>query len=414
MGDRSVIITWEYDSAFIYQMEYATRWSNDWTNRPLVEAQVITGQESFDGLVEGETYKFHMRAIGKVEEGQDYYSTTEWSEYSHPILVTLGPPPAPASLGVSSKTETSVILSYGPVSGATYQVHYRKTTPDDSGSWDPYEPSSPVTGSTFPVEGLDSGTEYDFQVRAVGDGSRYKAEAGDWSEPSLVVRTAGFTALLPTPSLEWPCGGNRPDGQSPWAVYNGFANNSTHKARAEVWGNLVVLPTVPSYHGKYCVQARVISESTPGADSMTWTGELFKTVSSIEQSDLDNFDNMTPEDFYALYDAQEPAAGASATQSVTPHTCSFPCRGGTLQTDPLLITRKYIKVPAVYIKGTHVFTVGGVSHTLTTEAKDEADPAGELTQSLISYWGHVLAEVTSDVGPEWAQSIVHVLQGNEE
>ena len=317
--------------------------------------------------------------------------------------------PRPTGLAVRSKTETSVKLEYHTVMGATYEVDPERVGGGTRDVRNDEAPGSTSGLAVHTVSGLESGTEYSFRVRATGDGSRWTAAEGDWSA-TLVVRTPGFTALLPTPSLDWPCGGNRPDGASPWGVYNGFTNNSTHKARAEVWGHLVNIPTVPSLHGKYCVQARVISESTPGADGMTWTGKLFKTVSSIGRSDLDDFDNMTPEDFYALYDAQEPAAGATATQSV-PYTCSSACRGGTLQTEPLLITRKYIKVPAVYIKGTHVFTVGGVSHTLETEADDEALPAGELTQSQTSYWSNVLAEVTSDVGPEWAQRILEVLQG---
>ena len=401
MGDRSVIITWEYDSAFIYQMEYATRWSNDWTNRPLVEAQVITGQESFDGLVAGETYKFHMRAIGKVEEGQNYYSTTEWSEYSHPILVTLGPPPAPDSLGVSSKTETSVILSYGPVSGATYQVQYRKTTPDDSGSWDPYPSAMPVTGSTFQVDGLEEGTEYDFQVRAMGDGSRWTNEAGPWSS-TLVVRTVGYTTLPPPAPILKQCWNHVTD--APRAIDTDdhtFPSGSSHSARVEMYGNAVINPLSRGYPD-YCVQVRYITRSTPGADTITWQGEIRNTISSITWEEARNWRNWTPSRFYALYTSDPPASGASADLTTT-YTCSQ-CKEGTIQTGIHVIPRKYIKTSSAYVTARHTVTENGVDHTLTTSTKDDA------TQGDGPYWENVALEIAEDLLPEQFQPIIEWLK----
>ena len=405
MGDRSVIITWEYDSAFIYQMEYATRWSNDWTNRPLVEAQVITGQESFDGLVAGETYKFHMRAIGKVEEGQNYYSTTEWSEYSHPILVTLGPPPAPDSLGVSSKTETSVILSYGPVSGATYQVQYRKTTPDDSGSWQLYDSDETVTGSLFQVEGLDSGTEYDFQVRAVGDGSKYKAAASPWSE-TLVVRTNGYAALVPAPPLLRQCKAHHTSPRVTDTDDHTFANGATHNARLEIWGNAVTNPLREGYPN-YCVQGRFVSEVTPGVDTAQWSGSIKHTVSSITWEEAFNWQNINPGAFYALYDSDPPEAGARPVR-IAIHDCTSPCRGGTIQTTAYFIPRKYIKTASAYVNGFHTATVNGVSHTLTTDGSVDATPAGH--SNIVLYWVNVGLEIAEDLAPQPVQPIVDWLQ----
>ena len=312
-----------------------------------------------------------MRAIGKVEEGQDYYSTTEWSEYSFPVLVTLGPPPAPSSLGVSSKTETSVILSYGPVGGATYQVQYRKTTTDDLGSWDPYPSAMPVTGSTFQVDGLEEGTEYDFQVRTMGDGSRYKAEAGDWSE-TLVTSTSGtrpisyaapvthsaspgagvmdriYCGTLPKPELPDDDGSFKQKTTS-----DGF----TYTARA------VIAVGVHALRGSQCIEGWLEHTASPGALAGTsWEGKFFHRHYTPLPPNLNR------------------PAWSDSTPYETSHNCATPCEGGRgyfamVESSTEVVTYQ----PNFFLYGRHTFQLpGGQTWEPETDKYHQVPPAEQI------------------------------------
>ncbi len=422
VGDHSVTITWDSDDALVYDLEYAESSAvlGSWTDRLLGTSN--SGQARFSSLAEETSYHFRIRARGKKNYTGSAYST-EWSRYSSTISVYTGPPPAPRSPVVSSTTETSVIISYGPVGGATYQVQYRKTTTDDSGSWDPYAPGAPVTGSLFQVDGLDSGTEYDFQVRAVGDGSWYKAEAGDWSEPSLVVRTAGFTAAFDAPPRTGLCA--RPRNATvvgPWEEHRS-ANGTMIQARAEIWTRLDANNRSDTYTF-YCVQTRYTSKAESGADALTWSGRPLKTVASISPSDVTNPDNLTLGAIDRLYASVPKTEGARRIGNTKSYTCPYPCKGGTIQQTPEeMIPRNYIKTITIYAEGTHTFTKTGVSHTLTSDASWVMPNQGmyllygELPEThgalMISrYWANMALEIASDGIPnETVSRMVELLKG---
>ncbi len=93
---------------------------------------------------------------------------------------TLEPPPAPSGFSASADGETHINLSWNSRSGVTiYHVQGR---------------SSSITGTSERVGGLQSCTEYTFNVRGHGDGTTYAATWGPWAT------TSGSTACLPPPA----------------------------------------------------------------------------------------------------------------------------------------------------------------------------------------------------------------------
>lgn len=118
---------------------------------------------------------------------------------------------APSGLSATSITQTSATLNWGAVSGAvTYTVDWKKTS---DASWTTV---TGITGTTYNLNGLVAGTQYDFRVKTVcADGSssysatsQFTTTSGNCSdqyEPnntnatakSITVNTA-FTAQIAT------------------------------------------------------------------------------------------------------------------------------------------------------------------------------------------------------------------------
>ena len=97
------------------------------------------------------------------------------------VSVLTGLPAAPAPQGLEvSLTEGTFSLSWTAVSGTTrYEVQYRTT--GDRGEWATAATTTTVTATYGPEGGLACGTNYEFRVRAQGDGTTHWA---DWGEVS--------------------------------------------------------------------------------------------------------------------------------------------------------------------------------------------------------------------------------------
>ena len=132
-------------------------------------------------------YEFKVKAQGN---GQSYSS--KWSAWTIKNETT-GPytpkAPAPTGLTVTAKTMTSISLTWNAVTNAEeYRVESRTTS---SSAWNYAYTTSP----SYTVSALSCGTDYEFQVRARGDGDPYSTKYGS---PSSKV-SASASACPPPP-----------------------------------------------------------------------------------------------------------------------------------------------------------------------------------------------------------------------
>ncbi len=105
------------------------------------------------------------------------------------------PPPAPSNLDAAADGENEIDLTWSRVADATrYEVEYKE---DSETAWTDVQGSTQTTSET--VDGLMCGTEYDFRVRAHGDGTR-RDHWGPWSETaSAQTGTCTDTNRPPAP-----------------------------------------------------------------------------------------------------------------------------------------------------------------------------------------------------------------------
>ena len=120
------------------------------------------------GLDGGSRYNFDIRAVNGTAKGATSASARATpTGSSTPIVST---PAAPSGFS-ASRGDRSVTLSWGDPSDNSitkYQVRRKK----GSGAWGGWTdiPGSGSSTTTHTVSGLDNGSEYSFQVRAVNNG----------------------------------------------------------------------------------------------------------------------------------------------------------------------------------------------------------------------------------------------------
>ena len=300
--------------------------------------------------------------------------------------------------------------------GATYEVDPERAGAGTRGARNDEDPGSTSGLAHHTVSGLESGTEYSFRVRGTGDGSRWTNEASDWS--ALTVRTAGYAAFREAPALSGECAGVRhPAAQSPIATRT-TSDGTTITAKSEIYKRMILSEGHEDRYD-YCVQSRFISKAAPGADTMSWSGKLHKTLPSINSSDVSNYQELDHDDFYEFFDEPPaPPTGSVVKKSIGPYSCSEPCQGGAIQTRPTIIHRKYIKVTGMYANGQHDFSTDGGSYTLYTSSNTtipmkgpDSGPDGQLDHGdLLIFWSNVGLEFAGDIAPEPVQPIIDFLQ----
>ena len=136
------------------------------------------GPHTISGFSPGTTYQFRVRAYG---DGVNLNSKLGDAATTS-ATIPLPDPPVPTGLtgyAAYQDGDTKIDLSWNPESGVSrYQVQYRLST---SSRW--LTATSNLSGSStsYTVTGLQCGKEYQFQIRAYGDGSSYASSWGPYS-----------------------------------------------------------------------------------------------------------------------------------------------------------------------------------------------------------------------------------------
>ena len=140
------------------------------------KATIVTSHAAYSCTVDaGAEYKVRCRAY----KGSDY---SEWSAYSANEGSMPGAPSGITSIKATS--ETSVYLEWATVNTAvTYDVEYTTEKRYFDGS-DGTTIKNGIDTNHFEFTGLESGDEYFFRVRAVGEKSD---EPSPWCEPKSVI-----------------------------------------------------------------------------------------------------------------------------------------------------------------------------------------------------------------------------------
>ena len=163
----SVTLSWDkVRNAKGYRIE-------QYTDGKWVKLTSVTGTSyTVKKLKSSKQYSFRVRA---------YYNSTNYGSYSDTFKVYTNLPKV-TGLKASSVTTSSVKLSWSKVSGATSYVIYRST---NGKTWTKVKI---VTGTSYTVTGLSSGTAYQFKVVAYG--SKIKTY-GDYSSVVKGITTVG-------------------------------------------------------------------------------------------------------------------------------------------------------------------------------------------------------------------------------
>ena len=200
-GDRQVDLSWtDPDDSSITKYQVRQRkGSGDWGDwEDITSSGATTTSHRVSGLENGSLYRFQVRAVNGGGNSPNSNQASARPESSTPK------PGAPSGLS-ASRGDRSVTLSWGDPSDNSitkYQVRQRK----GSGAWGGWTDIAGSGSSTtsHTVSGLDNGSEYSFQVRAVNNGGNGAASATVEETPRalsapVVSATAGDRSVI----LSW-------------------------------------------------------------------------------------------------------------------------------------------------------------------------------------------------------------------
>ena len=161
-----------------------------------------SGQLTVAAALDAETVATYTLTVQASVGGGDDVKTATTTV----TLTVQGAPPAPSNLTAGTLTQTSVPLSWDPVTGAAkYRAEYRATgTESEESETEETEEEQTVswitddetlTGTTHTVDELTCGTAYEFRVTAFGDQVEHTAA---WGAPATAVPAT--TAICPPPA----------------------------------------------------------------------------------------------------------------------------------------------------------------------------------------------------------------------
>ena len=181
-----------------YQYRFTTGSSagGTWT-----DTDSTTTSQTITGLDADTEYTFQVRAVNSVGNSAASTAVTETTDAE--TLITA--PGAPTSLSATAQTGgTSVELDWtAPSDNGGAAITDYETSSDDGTTW--VSTSSTVT--TYTVTGLDKGTEYTFQVRAINSAGNGTASASVTETTATTVPGAptslDATVTRTTAALSW-------------------------------------------------------------------------------------------------------------------------------------------------------------------------------------------------------------------
>ena len=294
-------------------------------------------------------------------------------------------PPTPTGVSASSASNDSITVRWNHESGIEeHNVEYRISS--GPGWRSVYvNMSSPgfVAGGTT-ITGLRCGIRYRFRVRAWGDDMAYREAWGSFSfvfhattgdcvpvpvpVPTPVpppTPTAEYAPLVEPPGPHFLCR-DIPLAQTRKKHSNSpaISSDGRHEAQVELYSTRQFWNI-----NSYCIEARFISKSTPGADQISWSGKVYKTERVLNLEGL-NLGTIGLIDRYTLLDRYEdrPPTDDDSILNSPSLSCNT-CSGGTIQTAYGIFSTRLFKLPTLYARGEHAFNSGGVTVTLTSRAK---------------------------------------------
>ena len=132
--------------------------------------------------------KWQNVTTNPLPAGQRVSVTVNFTDAAPTPLPTVATPSRPT---LGTVTTSSISISWAAVTGAgSYQVQYKRTT---ASPWN--GPHSVANGLTYTAAALQQGTEYEFQVRATGNGTTHNSATwSGWSSSRKATTTSAPTA----------------------------------------------------------------------------------------------------------------------------------------------------------------------------------------------------------------------------
>jgi Fibronectin type III domain len=184
-GDHQVTLGWaEVAGASSYNVYFSTTSGLTTTSGTKVAAGISTNSYIHNGLQDGQQYFYLLTAVK---------GTTE----SSPSAQASATPAAPAAAGnppqnlIAIPGASSVTLSWAPPVGAvSFRIYYSQTTPVNNAT--ATQVTGPaITGNSYTVSGLPTGTPLHFVVTAVNAAGAESANSNDApATPQAPVPTA--------------------------------------------------------------------------------------------------------------------------------------------------------------------------------------------------------------------------------
>ena len=326
--------------------------------------------------------------------------------------------PSPPQLGgvsaSSSSGDTAEVRWIHRNGIAKYKVQYRK---GDLPGWRSVYLNVSSPGSVadrVTITGLECETRYRFRVRGWGDGVVHRATWGPYSD--IVYATTGDCGPVkppPTPNPDPPIGQYAPLVEPPGPAYECrsirqlqprvkhsgprvTSADGRHVAQIEIYSTRRMHDL-----NSYCIEARIVSESSPGADRITWGGKLYKTERFLNLEGL-SLGEIGLIDYFTLldrYEDQQPTDVTPVLQEIS-RSCET-CRGGMIQTEHEIVDTKFLKVPTIYALGEHTFSAGGAPVPITSRSEWRMPVMGiycsGAEECLIALVSTINSELSEDI-----------------
>ena len=148
-----------------------------------IESAAVTGTTvSLRSVARYKTHEFEIQAQG---DGVMYAPT--WGDWAGDYIAHTDVPPEPTGLALSNITSDSITVSWDHLPGVLTELRYREAGEPVPESWVSIRD---ISEGSYVLTGLEPHTQYNFRLRAWGDGSRYLARSSSITEPVSGVTLA--------------------------------------------------------------------------------------------------------------------------------------------------------------------------------------------------------------------------------